>query len=95
MKTWPYANLVQVSQFTLYAHLKKNKPDFHNAADSETARTLYTYFYQKVGALYNSDMVKDGVFQAMMEVELKNDGPVGVYYYSAVAAVAVPVHLFP
>jgi D-aminoacyl-tRNA deacylase len=40
-------------------------------------------------------MVKDGVFQAMMEVELKNDGPVGVDDYTADAAVAVPMQLFP
>ncbi|KAF9891752.1 D-tyrosyl-tRNA(Tyr) deacylase [Aspergillus nanangensis] len=68
-----------VSQFTLYAHLKKgNKPDFHEAADVETARRLYDYFFQRLRAAYNADRVQNGVFQAMMEVELKNDGPVTI-----------------
>ncbi|KAK2814592.1 hypothetical protein FQN49_008143, partial [Arthroderma sp. PD_2] len=65
-----------VSQFTLLAKLKKgNKPDFHRAADPKTARELYEYFYSKVQDLYATDRVKDGVFQAMMEVGLVNDGP--------------------
>lgn len=36
---------------------------------------------------YIADRVKNGVFQAMMDVELKNDGPVGVEYHSEDAAV--------
>lgn len=68
-----------VSQFTLYGHIKKgNKPDFHNAADIDTARRLYDRFVQKVCDLYKAERVKNGVFQAMMEVELKNDGPVTI-----------------
>nr|KMM71010.1 D-tyrosyl-tRNA(Tyr) deacylase [Coccidioides posadasii RMSCC 3488] len=67
----------RVSQFTLFAKVKKgNKPDFHGAADAVKAKELYEYFYSKVGALYNPDRVKNGVFQAMMEVGLVNDGPV-------------------
>jgi len=66
---------------------KGNKPDFHSAADVETARKLYDYFYNRVRELYQPDKVKNGVFQAMMEVELKNDGPVGVEYRSDDAAV--------
>lgn len=66
-----------VSQFTLLATLKKgNKPDFHKAADPKTARELYEYFHSKVQNLYTAERVKDGVFQAMMEVGLVNDGPV-------------------
>ncbi|KAH8703230.1 putative aminoacyl-tRNA hydrolase [Talaromyces proteolyticus] len=68
-----------VSQFTLYGQIKKgNKPDFHNAADPETARRLYDRFVSKVTDLYKAERVKNGVFQAMMEVELKNDGPVTI-----------------
>jgi D-tyrosyl-tRNA(Tyr) deacylase len=79
-----------VSQFTLYGHIKKgNKPDFHNAADVETARRLYDRFVAKVQDLYKAERVKNGVFQAMMEVELKNDGPVGVDYRSADEAVGL------
>lgn len=77
-----------VSQFTLYGQLKKgSKPDFHDAADVETARRLYDYFFQRLCAAYKPERVKNGVFQAMMDVELKNDGPVGVNYRSADAAV--------
>lgn len=68
-----------VSQFTLFGHLKKgNKPDFHEAADAVTARRVYDYFYQRLRESYKPERVKNGVFQAMMDVELKNDGPVCV-----------------
>ncbi|KAI1421110.1 D-Tyr tRNAtyr deacylase-like domain-containing protein [Xylaria sp. FL1777] len=66
-----------VSQFTLLASTKKgNKPDFHGAAGGEEARKLYQYFFEKVRQGYAPDKVHDGVFQAMMEVALVNDGPV-------------------
>lgn len=72
------AHYLPVSQFTLYGNLKKgNKPDFHEASDAATARRLYEYFFQQLRQAYQAERVKDGVFQAMMEVELKNDGPVG------------------
>ncbi|PWY80132.1 hypothetical protein BO83DRAFT_376066 [Aspergillus eucalypticola CBS 122712] len=82
-----------VSQFTLYGHLKKgNKPDFHEAADAETARKLYDYFIQRLSESYKPERVKNGVFQAMMEVELKNDGPVGVDYRSEDAVVTIEIN---
>lgn len=66
-----------VSQFTLLAKTTKGtKPDFHGAANPEEARRLYQYFVEKVQAGYQPDRVKDGRFQAMMEVALVNDGPV-------------------
>ena len=66
-----------VSQFTLYASTKKgNKPDFHKSANGETAKQIYDHFCQSVRQQYQPDKVKDGVFQAMMDVELINDGPV-------------------
>lgn len=40
------------------------------------ARELYDYFYSKVGAFYQPERVRNGVFQAMMDVALVNDGPV-------------------
>ncbi|KAM3506596.1 hypothetical protein MY11210_007494 [Beauveria gryllotalpidicola] len=55
---------------------KGTKPDFHGAANPEEARRLYQYFVQKVQSGYQADRVKDGRFQAMMEVALVNDGPV-------------------
>ncbi|KAH7093749.1 D-tyrosyl-tRNA deacylase-like protein, partial [Paraphoma chrysanthemicola] len=66
-----------VSQFTLHASVKKgNKPDFHQSANGEKAKTLYEKFYTRVGELYETDKVKDGLFAAMMDVALVNDGPV-------------------
>ena len=77
-----------VSQFTLYGKMKKgNKPDFHDAAKPEIARRLYDHFFNRMRSTYVPERVKNGVFQAMMEVELKNDGPVGVDYRSEDAAV--------
>ncbi|EHA55250.1 hypothetical protein MCOR27_005659 [Pyricularia oryzae] len=66
-----------VSQFTLLASTKKGtKPDFHGAMGGDEAKGLYHYFLHQVQAGYQADRVKDGVFQAMMEVALVNDGPV-------------------
>ena len=66
-----------VSQFTLYASTKKgNKPDFHGAAGPEMARELYEYFVERVRVGYRRERVGDGVFGAMMQVALVNDGPV-------------------
>lgn len=68
-----------VSQFTLLASTKKgNKPDFHGAMGGAEAKELYDYFFSAVQDGYSSAKVKDGVFQAMMEVGLINDGPVCV-----------------
>lgn len=42
----------------------------------EEASRLYQYFFEKVQTGYAAERVKNGVFQAMMEVALVNDGPV-------------------
>lgn len=91
MKLWPDENdaqwkqsvqdiqgeLLCVSQFTLYASTRKGtKPDFHGAAKPEVAKELYDHFVESVKKLYDREKVKTGVFQAMMEVALVNDGPV-------------------
>lgn len=70
-----------VSQFTLLASVKKgNKPDFHQSASGIKAKTLYKAFFNKVQESYTPDKVKDGLFAAMMDVALVNDGPVGIDY---------------
>ena len=62
------SNLPAVSQFTLLAATDKgNKPDFHRAASVEHAREMYDRFVEKVKELHSPGMVKNGVFQAMME----------------------------
>ena len=67
--------VLAVSQFTLYADVKRGKrPSFDAAARPEHARELYEYFVNRVRAL--DVRCETGVFQAMMQVELVNSGPV-------------------
>lgn len=64
-----------VSQFTLYGECRKGRrPSYDRAAPAETARPLYERFLDEVRGL--GVRVEAGQFQAMMEVDLVNDGPV-------------------
>ncbi|KIM86309.1 hypothetical protein PILCRDRAFT_322107 [Piloderma croceum F 1598] len=65
-----------VSQFTLMANTNKNKPDFHRAMSTEPSRELYATFLENLRCSYQPDKIKDGVFGAMMNVNLTNEGPV-------------------
>jgi D-aminoacyl-tRNA deacylase len=59
-----------VSQFTLYGDARRgNRPSYVGAARPEAAEPLYARVCERLGA-------QRGVFGAMMEVELVNDGPV-------------------
>jgi len=85
-----------VSQFTLLASTKKgSKPDFHKSAGPEKGKELYSAFFKKVGELYEKDKVKDGVFQAMMDVALVNDGPVGIKYICEHGDVTLEINTDP
>lgn len=69
--------ILSVSQFTLYGDCRKGRrPNFMEAAKPEQANRLYEYFNDK---LRSCDVrVETGVFGAMMDVELVNDGPVTI-----------------
>jgi len=66
-----------VSQFTLYGDVRKGRrPSFDEAAPPEVARATYEGVVRELRAA--GLVVATGEFQAMMQVELVNDGPVTV-----------------
>ncbi|XP_078466062.1 D-aminoacyl-tRNA deacylase 1 isoform X3 [Lampetra planeri] len=67
-----------VSQFTLQAVLKGNKPDFHLAMAGERAEPFYHLFLERLRSAYSPELVKDGKFGALMRVHIENDGPVTI-----------------
>jgi D-tyrosyl-tRNA(Tyr) deacylase len=69
--------VLAVSQFTLYGDVRRGKrPSFDEAAPPEHARDLYEYFVTKIRQA--GFICETGRFQAMMQVELVNDGPVTI-----------------
>lgn len=68
-------SLLSVSQFTLYGDCRKGRrPNFMEAARPDQANELYEYFNDKARSY--GVRVETGVFGAMMDVSLTNDGPV-------------------
>ncbi|WP_039043010.1 D-aminoacyl-tRNA deacylase [Sporosarcina sp. ZBG7A] len=69
--------ILSVSQFTLYGDTRKGRrPSFIEAARPETAEPLYDYFNEQLRAYGLT--VETGIFGAMMDVALVNDGPVTI-----------------
>jgi len=74
--------VLAVSQFTLFGDVRKGRrPSFDEAAPPELARELYEYFVAKIREA--GFKCETGRFQAMMQVELVNDGPVTILLDSA------------
>ena len=70
-----------VSQFTLAADLRGNRPGFSTAAAPEEGKRLYDAFAAALAA--EGVPVETGIFGAEMAVELVNDGPVTIWIDSA------------
>lgn len=67
--------VIVVSQFTLAGDTSRgNRPGFDNAARPELAKPMYEYFSEQLRSY--ELVVKNGIFQADMQVALVNDGPV-------------------
>ena len=69
--------ILVVSQFTLYGDVRRGKrPSFSDAAPPDVANVLYEQFCRRLELL--GAPVYQGVFQADMQVQLVNDGPVTI-----------------
>ncbi len=72
-------SVLVVSQFTLYGDAQRgNRPSFVEAAPPSVAEPLYEFFVGRLRQVLGIENVATGIFRAMMEVELVNDGPVTI-----------------
>ena len=70
-----------VSQFTLAADLRGNRPGFSTAAAPDEGKRLYEYFTARLAA--EGLATANGIFGADMDVELVNQGPVTIWMDTA------------
>lgn len=71
------ADLLLVSQFTLAATLRSNRPAYHHSMPAEPGLEMFDAFVElcKEGLKDSAGVVRTGIFGAMMKVSLVNDGP--------------------
>lgn len=68
-----------ISQFTLYGDASRgNRPGFTDAAKPDEAVPLYEKFIRRMKQNLGNEKVKTGIFGAMMDVRIFNDGPVTI-----------------
>ena len=72
-----------ISQFTLAADLRGNRPGFSTAAAPDLGKQLYDHFSAQIAA--QGIPVANGIFGADMAVSLTNDGPVTIWMDTAAA----------
>jgi len=72
-----------VSQFTLAADLRGNRPGFSTAAAPDEGKRLYEHFSARIAA--EGVPVQNGIFGGDMDVSLSNDGPVTIWMDTATA----------
>jgi D-aminoacyl-tRNA deacylase len=76
-------SLLLVSQFTLYGDVQRgHRPSFTAAAPPAEAEPLYESFLRHAAEILGPERVRAGVFGAMMQVRLVNDGPVTILIHS-------------
>ena len=72
-----------ISQFTLFANIKKgNRPSWNQAASSKKGELLYNKFIKIFNLLYKEKNIKTGSFGADMSIRLINNGPVTIFFES-------------
>ena len=68
-----------ISQFTLYGDAQKgNRPSFIEAAKPEIAIPIYEKFISRMKLNLGDEKIKTGIFGAMMQVKIINEGPVTI-----------------
>lgn len=78
--------VLAISQFTLYADLRKgNRPSFAASGPPDAAETLYDRYVAALRSLLGADRVATGRFGAEMRVRLVNEGPCTIELCSEVA----------